>query len=236
MHSSLNAERFDRRRSILGTVDEHFRTLEKSDAISAMDSFYQAAYALVSSKEARDAFNLEAEPQSIRDEYGMNDAGQRMLMARRLVEGGTRFVSLTYGGWDMHANIARGIEGQVPKFDKAYAALIRDLDRRGMLDKTLVMVTSEFGRTPKINKDAGRDHWPKVFSVAFAGGGFKRGYIHGTSDATGTEPENDPLTVENMAATVYRQLGIDPTKRLMAPGSRPIDIVREGDIVESLLA
>jgi uncharacterized protein (DUF1501 family) len=118
----------------------------------------------------------------------------------------------------------------VPKFDKAYAALIRDLDRRGMLDKTLVMVTSEFGRTPKINKDAGRDHWPKVFSVAFAGGGFKRGYVHGTSDATGTEPENDPLTVENMAATVYRQLGIDPTKRLMAPGSRPIDIV------ESLLA
>jgi uncharacterized protein (DUF1501 family) len=124
----------------------------------------------------------------------------------------------------------------VPKFDKAYAALIRDLDRRGMLDKTLVMVSSEFGRTPKINKDAGRDHWPKVFSVAFAGGGFKRGYIHGTSDATGTEPENDPLTVENMAATVYRQLGIDPTKRLLAPGSRPIDIVREGDIVESLLA
>jgi len=236
MHKSLSPEQFDRRRSILGTVDEHFRTLEKSDALTAMDSFYQSAYALVSSKEAREAFNLEAEPQAIRDEYGMNDAGQRMLMARRLVEGGTRFVSLTYGGWDMHANIAKGIEGQVPKFDKAYAALIRDLDRRGMLDKTLVMVTSEFGRTPKINKDAGRDHWPKVFSVAFAGGGFKRGYVHGTSDATGTEPENDPLTVENMAATVYRQLGIDPTKRLMAPGSRPIDIVREGNIVDQLLA
>jgi uncharacterized protein (DUF1501 family) len=105
-----------------------------------------------------------------------------------------------------------------------------------MLDKTLVMVSSEFGRTPKINKDAGRDHWPKVFSVAFAGGGFKRGYVHGTSDATGTEPENDPLGVESMAATVYRQLGIDPTKRLMAPGSRPIDIVRDGHIVEELLA
>jgi len=201
-----------------------------------MDSFYQSAYALVSSKEAREAFNLEAEPQAIRDEYGVNTAGQRMLMARRLVESGVRFVSLTYGGWDMHSNIAKGIEQQVPQFDKAYAALITDLDRRGMLDKTLVMVSSEFGRTPKINKDAGRDHWPKVFSVAFAGGGFKRGYVHGTSDATGTEPENDPLTVESMAATVYKQLGIDPTKRLMAPGNRPIDIVRGGEIVDQLIA
>jgi hypothetical protein len=236
MHKALTPERFDRRRSILGTVDEHFRTLEKSDALVAMDSFYQAAYGLVSSKEAREAFNLEAEPQAIRDEYGVNAAGQRMLMARRLVESGVRFVSLTYGGWDMHANIAQGMQRELPNFDKAYAALIRDLDRRGMLDKTLVMVTSEFGRTPKINKDAGRDHWPKVFSVAFAGGGFKRGYVHGSSDATATEPENDPLTVENMAATVFRQLGVDPDKRLMAPGNRPIDIVRGGEIVQELLA
>jgi hypothetical protein len=236
MHQSLTPERFERRRSILSTVDEHFRTIEESDALTAMDSFYQAAYGLVSSKEAREAFHLEAEPQNIRDEYGANQAGQRMLMARRLVESGVRFVSLTYGGWDMHANIVRGIEKQVPDFDRAYAALIRDLDRRGMLDKTLVMVTSEFGRTPKINKDAGRDHWPKVFSVAFAGGGFKRGYIHGSSDATATEPENDPLTVENMAATVFKQLGIDPHKRLMAPGERPIDIVRDGEVVAELLA
>ncbi len=236
MNSAVNPARFDRRRSMLQTVDEHFRTLEKSDALTAMDSFYQSAYALVSSEKARAAFNLDAEPQAIREQYGMNEAGQRMLMARRLVESGVRFVSLTYGGWDMHANIANGIQNQVPKFDQAYAALIRDLDQRGMLDKTLVMVSSEFGRTPKINKDAGRDHWPKVFSVAFAGGGFKRGYIHGTSDATGTEPENDPLTVEAMAATVYRCLGIDPTKRLMAPGSRPIDIVRDAHVEDALLA
>jgi hypothetical protein len=236
MNATLTPARFDRRRTILNTVDEHFRTLEKSDAITAMDSFYQSAYALVSSKEARDAFNLEAEPQKIRDEYGSGQAGQRMLMARRLVESGVRFVSLTYGSWDMHQNIARSMDRQLPAFDKAYAALIRDLDRRGMLDKTLVMVSSEFGRTPKINKDAGRDHWPKVFSVVFAGGGFKGGYIHGSSDATGTEPENDPLTVENMACTVYNQLGIDADKRLMAPGNRPIDIVRGGEVIKELLA
>jgi hypothetical protein len=236
MHNGITDERFTRRRDILGTVDEHFRTLEKSDALTAMDSFYQSAYALVSSKEAREAFNLSAEPEAIRNEYGMTEAGQRMLMARRLVEGGVRFVSLTYGGWDHHSNIARSLERQLPTFDQAYAALITDLDRRGMLDKTLVMVTSEFGRTPKINKDAGRDHWPRVFSVAFAGGGFKRGHIYGSSDPTGSEPDQDPLTVENMAATVFTQLGIKPEKKLIAPGNRPIDIVRAGSVVADLLA
>ncbi|MEQ1850050.1 MAG: DUF1501 domain-containing protein [Chthoniobacteraceae bacterium] len=236
MHSSLTPQRFDRRRNILQTVDDHFRTLEKSDALTAMDGFYQAAYALVSSPKAREAFNLAAEPKAIREEYGQNEAGQRMLMARRLVESGVRLVSLTYGGWDMHAGISNGMQRTLPNFDKAYAALIRDLDRRGMLDKTLVMVSSEFGRTPKINKDAGRDHWPKVFSVAFAGGGFKRGYIHGSSDPTGSEPAEDALGVEDMACTVYRCLGINADKRLMAPGNRPIDIVRGGTVVQDLLA
>ncbi len=236
MHDGLTPERFDRRRSILNTVDEHFRSVEKSDALTAMDSFYQSAYALVSSSEAREAFNLAAEPENVRNDYGQNEAGQRMLMARRLVQAGVRLVSLTYGGWDMHSNIAAGMQNGLPKFDQAYAALIRDLDQRGMLDETIVMVSSEFGRSPKINKDAGRDHWPRVFSVAFAGGGFKRGYVHGSSDPTGTEPDTDPLTVENMAATVYTQLGIHPEKRLMAPGNRPIDIVRNGSLVKELIA
>jgi uncharacterized protein (DUF1501 family) len=157
-------------------------------------------------------------------------------MSRRLVEAGVRFVSVTFGGWDMHQNIARNMERQLPNFDQAYAALIADLDRRGMLDKTLVMVSSEFGRSPKINKDAGRDHWPRVFSVAFAGGGFKRGYIHGASDPTGSEPDSDPLSVENMAATVFTQLGIKPDKKLMSPGGRPQAIVRDGQVVQELLA
>jgi Protein of unknown function (DUF1501) len=236
MHTGITSARFDRRRNILSTVDEHFRTLEKSDSLDAMDSFYQAAYALVSSKEAREAFNLAAEPESIRTEYGINQAGQRMLMARRLVEAGVRYVSMTYGGWDMHYKIQENIARQVPAFDQAFAALIRDLDRRGLLDSTLIMVSSEFGRTPKINAQAGRDHWPKVFNVVFAGGGFKRGYVHGSSDPTGSEPDADPLTVENMAATVYHQLGIASEKKLIAPGNRPIDIVRNGTVVQELLA
>jgi uncharacterized protein (DUF1501 family) len=147
-----------------------------------------------------------------------------------------RFVSLTYGGWDMHTNVAKGMERMLPSFDQAYAALIKDLDERGMLEKTLVMVSSEFGRTPKINKDAGRDHWPRVFSVAFAGGGFKRGLVYGSSDPTGAEPDQNPLTVENMAATVFNQLGIRHDRNLMAPGSRPVAIVKNGQVVSDLLA
>ncbi len=228
--------RFSRRQNMLAAVDEHFRSLEKTDALDAMDSFYQRAYALISSKEAREAFNLKAEPDALRDEYGRNDAGQRLLMARRLVESGVRFVSLTYGGWDHHAKIKDGFAGQMPKFDKAFATLIRDLDNRKLLDSTLVMVTSEFGRTPKINKDEGRDHYPKVFSIVLAGGGIKRGTIYGSSDSTATDPADNPLSVEDLAMTVYNRLGINGEKKLMSPGGRPIDIVRGGKVVQDLLA
>jgi len=234
--ANIDHERFAQRQSMLAAVDSHFRQLEKSDAIDAMDSFYQHAYGLVSSQKAREAFNLKAEPDSIKDEYGRNGAGMRMLMARRLVESGVRFVSTVYGGWDHHTNVKGGIEKDLPQFDKAYASLIRDLDRRGMLDSTLVMVTTEFGRTPKVNKDAGRDHWPRVFSIALAGGGIKRGSVYGSSDSTGGEPDENPLSVEDFAMTIFKQLGIDGTKKLMSAGNRPIDIVRGGQVVSDLLA
>src|SRR3954454_9623002 len=180
----VDASRFATRKNVLQAVNEHFATKEKSDGLAAMDTFYQRAYSLIASPKAREAFNINAEPAPLRDAYGRNEAGQRMLMARRLVEAGVRFVALQYGGWDMHAGITNGMKTQMPAFDQAFAALVRDLERTGLLDRTLVMVSSEFGRTPKINKDAGRDHWPKVFSVVLAGGGIKKGYIHGASNAT----------------------------------------------------
>jgi uncharacterized protein (DUF1501 family) len=216
-------------------VDAHFSALEKSDALDGMDSFYQRAYSMISSDKARAAFSLNDEPEKLRDEYGAGQAGMRMMLARRLVEAGVRFVSMTYGGWDHHDNIKNAMNNQVPKFDRAFAALIRDLDQRGLLDTTLVMVTTEFGRTPKINSTAGRDHYPKVFSIVLAGGGIKRGHIHGASDPTGGEPESNPLTVPDLAATVYNQLGIDPTKILLAPGNRPIAIVKDGEVQKGLL-
>jgi hypothetical protein len=232
----IDDSRFATRKGILESVNEHFARKEKSDGLAAMDTFYDRAYSLISSQKAREAFDIEAEPVKLREEYGMTQAGQRLLMARRLVAAGVRMVTLTYGGWDMHAGIVKAMQTQMPAFDQAFAALIRDLDRTGLLDRTLVMVSSEFGRTPKINKDAGRDHWPKVFSVVLAGGGIKQGYIHGASNSTASEPERDAVGPEDLATTVYHQLGIVADKELMAPGNRPIEIVDGGKVVQELLA
>jgi uncharacterized protein (DUF1501 family) len=232
----VTPDRFTHRRQLMAAVNEHFRKTEKSDNLDAMDTFYQRAYGLISSEKARSAFDINKEPAKLRDEYGRNAAGQRLLLARRLVESGVRFVTLSYGGWDMHGNIKQSMTNQLPQLDQAFAALVRDLDTRGMLDKTLIMISSEFGRTPKINTTAGRDHWPKVFSVVLAGGGVKRGQVYGKSDATASEPEEDALGVEDLAHTVYHCLGIDATKKLMSPGDRPIDIVREGKLRKELLA
>jgi hypothetical protein len=232
----VDANRFSGRRTMLEAVNEHFAGKEKSDNVAAMDTFYQRAYSLLSSPKARKAFDINAEPDRIRDQYGRNAAGQRMLMARRLVESGVRLVALHYGGWDLHAGIAGGTKSQLPQFDQAFATLIRDLDQRGLLQSTLVMVSTEFGRTPKINGTAGRDHWPKVFSVVLAGGGIKAGSIYGSSDPTASEPQDDPLTVEDLAYTVYHQLGVDPDKKLMSPGNRPVIIVDEGKLRKDLIA
>ncbi|MEZ6047746.1 MAG: DUF1501 domain-containing protein [Planctomycetaceae bacterium] len=228
--------RFSRRRNILDAVNDHFTAKEKADSIDAVDTFYQRAYNLVSSEQAREAFNIDAEEAAVRDQYGRNQAGARMLLARRLVEAGARFVTLTYGSWDMHDNIHGGINGQLPSFDQAYASLIRDLDQRGLLQSTMVVVASEFGRTPKINGTAGRDHWPKVFSVAMAGGGIKGGMTYGSSNATASEPEDNPLNVEDWASTIYHCLGVVSDKELMAPGDRPIEIVDGGKVRKELLA
>ena len=208
---------------------------EKSDSLDAVDSFYNRAYSLISSEKARDAFDINKEDAATRDRYGRNTAGARMLLARRLVEAGTRFVTLTYGGWDMHDNIEAGIRRQVPALDQGLAALIDDLDQRGLLESTLVCVASEFGRTPKINANSGRDHWPKVFSTLIAGGGIKGGIIYGKSDATASEPEEDAVSVEDWASTIYNRVGIVPDKELMAPGDRPIEIVDGGKVIQDLI-
>lgn len=235
--SGVDDARFSRRRSALEAVNEHFSAAEKkSDAIAAMGTFYDRAYNLISSAKAREAFNIDAEPAKIRDEYGRNEAGQRFLMARRLIAAGVRVVSVVYGGWDFHVQIVPSTRQMMPPLDQALAALIRDLDRTGLLKDTIVMLSSEFGRTPKLNKDAGRDHWPKVFSVMLAGGGFKSGFVFGSSNPTAAEPDSEPIEPADLFATVYQLLGIEFRKRLMAPGNRPIDIVRGGKVRSNLLA
>jgi hypothetical protein len=232
----VDDSRFATRRTALEAVNAYFLQKEQSDKISAMNSFYEGAYSLISSPEARAAFDMSQEPDALKDEYGRNPAGQRMLLARRLVESGVRLVNLTYGGWDMHDNIVAGFRNQMPAFDQAFHRLITDLESRGLLDSTLVMISSEFGRTPKINGTAGRDHWPKVFSVVLAGGGVKKGITYGTSNATASEPEENPVGVEDLFTTVYHCLGIVADKELMAPGNRPIEICDNGQVRTDMLA
>ncbi|MGE0757106.1 MAG: DUF1501 domain-containing protein [Pirellulaceae bacterium] len=236
--------RFDRRKSWKELVDDHFRRTEEDDALATMDSFYQRAYELLASPEAKDAFSLTRETQQTRELYGMEpwgaiirpSAGARFLIARRLIEAGVRFVTVTYGAWDTHSYHYRGIQLQMPDFDRAFAGLIQDLDQRGLLDSTLVLVTSEFGRTPKVNAGGGRDHWPRVFSIVLAGGGIKRGQIYGASDGLAAEPRNSPLSVEDYVTTVYHLLGIDARGSLMSPGDRPQAIVMNGNVAGGLLA
>lgn len=232
----VDQARYQRRLSALESINEHFAKKTQADNVAAMSTFYERAFDLIGSPKAQEAFNIDAEAPEMRDRYGRHEAGQRMLISRRLVEAGARFVSLTYGGWDHHVNIMAGVRGSLPAFDQGYAALISDLDERGLLDKTLVLVTTEFGRTPKINATAGRDHWSKVFSVVLAGGGTKRGAVIGSSGPTAMEPEDVPISPEDLATTVYNQLGIAAAKELMAPGDRPIEIVDGGKVRKELLA
>lgn len=231
----VSAERLDRRRNLLDAVDSHFASLEQSDALSAMGSYYQRAYSLISSQGAREAFDIGAEPAEVRDQYGRNNIGQRMLLARRLVEAGARFVTVIDGGWDHHKGIRDAMRNQLPPVDQAVSALLTDLDQRGLLASTLVVLTTEFGRTTRINADGGRDHWPKAFSTIVAGGGTKGGVIHGATDPYGGEPASDAVGPADLAATIYGQLGINPHDKLMSAGNRPIDIVRDGTPISTIV-
>jgi Protein of unknown function (DUF1501) len=230
--------RFNRRKSLLATVSEHFNDLEKNkvDALNAMDSFYQDAYKLVSSESAKSAFDLSKESLATKEKYGNNAAGMRLLLARRLVEAGTRMITVSYGSWDHHSNIRAGMTANAPNFDKAFAALILDLKERGLLDNTLVMVTSEFGRTSKTASDGGRNHQPSVFSSILAGGGIKKGFVYGKSDVLGGTVEENAVSPESFATTMYSLMGINPEKRLTTSDMRPIDIVRDGKPIRELMS
>lgn len=249
--AGIGSPEFATRKNLRDIVNNEFAKLEVDPApLETMDSFYQQAYSMISSAAVREAFDLSKEPDSLKKQYGFgrflenghygqpygSQAGMRMMLARRLVEAGARFVSLTFGGWDDHTQIRENYEKQMPALDNALAALIRDLDDRGLLDSTLIWVASEFGRTPKINASAGRDHWSRVFSIALAGGGLKRGMFYGDSDATSSEPSKNPTPLEDLHTTLYHLIGINSDKELMAPGDRPIEIVDGGKAIEELIA
>jgi len=249
--AGMSIGQLERRRAVRDAVEKRIRALEANPVLlDTMDEFHSRAYALLTSSDAQRAFSFEGEDDATFALYGSEVTGdikgpdnrlhpkglaERLIIARRLVEAGVRFVTLEYGSWDCHSDVRKTCLDHMRPLDHALAGLVTDLDRRGLLDSTLVWVTSEFGRTPKVNKESGRDHWARCYSMMLAGGGFRPGLVHGASDATGGEPVRDAVTLENLMATIYHQLGIDPNKELVAFGTRPIEIIRDAEVVTSLL-
>jgi hypothetical protein len=226
------------RNRLLEKLDRTFASLDRSTTlIDGLDTFHRQALEILRSDKTLRAFDLSQEPPSSRDRYGTTPFGQGALAARRLVEAGVRFVTLSIGGWDTHVrNFETLAKRLLPQLDQTLATLIEDLSQRGMIDDTIVYCAGEFGRTPKVNKNAGRDHWARSMAVVLAGGGFKCGYIHGATDVQGMAPIGEGCTPDDISATLFHCLGIDPHQELMTPTGRPISLFREGAVLERLLA
>ncbi|MCA9120604.1 MAG: DUF1501 domain-containing protein [Planctomycetaceae bacterium] len=247
----VSAERFTRRLAARQIVEGRIRQQKVDpDTLETMDDFYQQANTLLTSKQAQDAFALHSESEATFELYGREVVGlkgpdnryhpkglaERLIVARRLVESGVRFVTVTYGSWDCHVDVRSNTLDQMPALDHAIAGLVIDLEQRGLLDSTIFWLTSEFGRTPKVNRDGGRDHHARCYSNLIAGGGFTKGQIYGASDATGAEPAREAVLLDDLLFTIYHQLGIDANKELLAFGTRPIEIIKNGKLVEGLLS
>ncbi|MBM3838712.1 MAG: DUF1501 domain-containing protein [Verrucomicrobia bacterium] len=245
----ISLQRLSGRRALLNGLDLLRREADRSRQMEAMDEFEQRAWEMLSGQAAREAFDLDAEPRAVRERYGFIPEfkaptpdrcgvpawSQRFLLARRLVEAGVRLVTVDVRWWDTHV---QGFDtmrnGFLPRWDRAYSALIDDLDQRGLLDSTMVVAWGEFGRTPKVNAGAGRDHWPNVFSAAVAGGGIQGGRVIGSSDVKGAEPASDPKTPQDVLATIYRHLGIDTTAQYADHSGRPHPVLPSGSPIEEL--
>lgn len=237
---SLGQARMDRRRKMRSIVDDTVKEFESSENAKILNDNFKAAFRLMSSKQAREAFDLSKEPKKVRERYGMNRFGQCCLLARRLIEAGVRFVTINTFltvfnevTWDIHGSAPfTSIEGMknivAPMYDQAYAALISDLHERGLLDKTMVCNLCEFGRTPRVNPAGGRDHWPQCYTVYFAGGGVKGGQAIGASDPIGAVPADRPVGPAEVVATVFHSLGFDLETELPGPGGRPFPLVNYG--------
>jgi uncharacterized protein (DUF1501 family) len=234
---ALDAERLDDRRRLLAEVDR-FRQAAETKAnrhAGTVNVFQQKAFDLMTSAEAKRAFDIHAESDRLRDEYGRNSLGQSCLMARRLVEAGVRCVTIDHSNWDTHDDNFNTLKRQLPWLDAGVSTLFRDLADHGLLERTLVIVTGEFGRTPRVNKNAGRDHWGPAFTVVLGGGGVQGGRVLGKSDARAEKPAADPYGPEDLAATLCRLLGINPEEEFHTPDGRPVKIVNNGRVIHDLL-
>lgn len=231
---SLAELRLQRRRSYLNTVDQLARQIEGSDQLAAYDQYQQNAAAMVLSGQARKAFAIEEESDALRDRYGRNTFGQSCLLARRLIEAGVRFTTIHFANWDHHSAVFDQLEAKLPMFDLGLSALLKDLEQRGLLDETLVVCMGEFGRTPKVNKNAGRDHWSQAASMLFAGAGVRTGQVVGATDREGAYVTQKPISPEDVGYSILSSLGINPHKQLRTPDGRPVEILETGRRIEEV--
>ncbi|HEX9792503.1 MAG TPA: DUF1501 domain-containing protein [Planctomycetota bacterium] len=231
----VDAETFERRMQRVQEMNRAFAAEHGRKDVSAYADMYDQAVRLMSSSDLA-AFELEREPEQLRDAYGRDRFGQGCLLARRLVERGVRFVEVGLGGWDTHVDNFDTLQDRVPELDQALAALLADLDARGMLEETLVVVATEFGRTPRINDNDGRDHWPQSFSCALAGGGVNGGMVYGATSATGEEIVEKPVFVTDFNATIAWALGLPLDHRVFSPSGRPFTVADKGQPVTELFA
>ncbi len=245
----IDLHRLDERRALLTSFDKVRRDADASGQMETMDKFQQQAWDIVAGSKARDAFDLDAEPMKVRERYGFMPEykaptpdrcgvpawSQRILLARRLVEAGVRLVTVDVRWWDTHVKGYESMrDGFLPRWDRAYTALIEDLEQRGMLDSTMVIAWGEFGRTPKVNSTGGRDHYPNVFNAALAGGGIKGGRVVGASDKHGAEPAERPVKPQEVLATMYRHMGVDTSTQYLDHAGRPHTVLPFGSPIEEL--
>lgn len=233
----LTDGRFLGRRGLRAKVDRLQRIAEEAaaDPVRDVDKFYEQGYELVTSKDAQQAFDIHQESDKVRERYGRNGFGQRALLARRLVEAGVPFITINDGGWDHHTKLFESYDKRMPGWDNTVATLIEDLDERGLLDTTLVIALGEFGRTPQINKDVGRDHWSNAMSVLFAGGGTPGGQVVGATDNKGFSAIERVLSPENFVSTIYTKLGMDPNKIYYSQEGRPTHLVSDPTPIRELM-
>jgi hypothetical protein len=236
--AGLTVEQFERRQRLRNELDTTLRGLEASSRlVEGLDRFSQQAYDMITSPRARQAFDVSQERAEVAAPFGTGRFGMSCLLAVRLIEAGVRFATVTFGGWDTHANNFRSLrENLLPQLDQVLAALFTTLAAKGLLDSTAVCVTGEFGRTPRINERAGRDHWPRAMSVLLGGGGMRGGQVIGASDARGMGPAGEPITPDQVAASFYHSLGIDYRKEYHTSTGRPVMIVREGSVIPGLFS
>jgi hypothetical protein len=228
--------RLERRYRLLGEMDRRPRQIDSAPPVQARDAFYERAHALVTSDSARRAFDLERESPRVRDQYGRCTLGQSCLLARRLIETGVHFVTVTDGGWDTHQGNFQSLRGHLlPRLDRAYATLLQDLHDRGLLESTLVVWFGDFGRTPKVNPSAGRDHWDSAGVACMGGGGVRLGQVVGATNARGEFVIDNPVTPRDLAATIYTALGIPLHTWYRAQDGRPIELCPEGRPVRQLV-